>query len=104
MYGAATSDTQSARWGSRPVKAKTFSPAEVEDMASALLAKGLHPANVRTRLAEYGVRWEYQFLGQGRAERLRRLKKNGQNLCGCGIPKRLESPLCLACLAKKWSQ
>ena len=80
-----------------------FDFAEIEEMAKELLAKGWSPARVRRKLAEYGVRWEYQFVGQGARERSKRLIKMGRVLCPCGkdsfVP---PEDMCRACLVKKW--
>ena len=81
-----------------------FTFQEIEMMAEALLKSGIPPRTVRTRLAEKGIRWEYQFLGQGRKERLRRLAKTGHNLCKCGAGKLQYRDLCDDCLDKKWRE
>lgn len=83
---------------------KYFSPAEVEAMVQVLFEKGLSPAKVRTRLLEQGIKWKYQFTGQGRGERLRRLKRLGQDICPkCLSGKTIGASLCTNCLAAKWS-
>lgn len=77
---------------------------EVERAAAELLAKGKTPAQVRRLFSQYGVRWEYQFQGQGRGERMRRLAKLGRKLCKCGLDSTpLEVELCPKCLEQKWS-
>lgn len=83
-----------------------FSSADIKELADKLMRSGLHPSRVRARLAEEGIRWAYQFLEQGRRERLRRLKKVGRNLCpspGCQSGKPIDQPLCETCLVKKWA-
>jgi hypothetical protein len=81
----------------------TFTFDQIEEMAAELLGQGHSPRSARLALASKGIRWEYQFLGQGRAERLRRLKRTGHTLCRCGQPMPNTQTLCYACLAKKWS-
>ena len=85
---------------------------EIESAAAELLAKGKTPAEVRRLFSQYGVRWEYQFKGQGRRERMKRLAKLGRTLCRCGLDSipltaddsmPVEVTLCPACLEKKWS-
>ena len=72
-------------------------------MVEELLKKSMSPAQVRRRLAEQGIRWEYQFLGAGRRERMRRLRQQGLTLCRCGGPMQMGSSTCTACLERKWS-
>jgi hypothetical protein len=83
-----------------------LSPAQVESMAATLAEKGLHPAKIRRYLRDYGIRWDYQFQGQGAGERLRRLRQQGLGLCTeCrqqGFSLGNLTTLCPACLEKKW--
>jgi len=79
---------------------------EVERAAAEMLAKGKTPAEVRRLFSQYGVRWEYQFKGQGRRERIKRLRKQGRTLCRCGLESydgNDPEGLGPACLEKKWS-
>lgn len=81
----------------------SYSFDEVEGMAGVLLKMGYHPSVVRRRMAEKGIRWEYQYGGQGRRERLRRLRASGRDLCVCGQSKLTCHPICQSCLEKKWA-
>lgn len=86
-----------------PIRDSRFTNAEIQDMADSLLAKGLHPAIVRHRLQERGIAWRYQFEGQGRRERLKRLKFVNRDLCTCGRAKPQTAALCEDCLDAKWA-
>lgn len=109
-HGQSHADALSTRPGQRePMTPRpTFTPRDVEEMADALLKLGYHPRVVRLRLAEKGVRWEYQFLGQGSGEKARRLRQRGLGLCSAC---RQESyvlgsavNVCPSCLEAKWSE
>lgn len=81
-----------------------FTSEEVQTLVQELTKAGMHPAKIRRRLGEQGIRWAYQFSGSGRRERLRRLKRRGMTLCGCGGTRAITATLCPACLDKKWKE
>lgn len=85
-----------------------LSAAQVEEMAATLAGKGLHPAKIRRYLRDYGVKWDYQFQGQGMGERLRRLKAQGLALCPQCRERSYSllavTKICLTCLEKKWAE
>jgi hypothetical protein len=90
---------------------RRLNPAEASAMARALLEKGLPPATVRRRLAEYGVKWQYGFVAghQNTRERLRRLRQQGMaGLCSVcqanGYPVGSTVDVCQDCLEKKWQE
>jgi hypothetical protein len=87
---------------------RAFTHAEINAMALALLEKGLHPKKVRQALQTKGISWHYQFMHTGpwvgRGERLRRLKKLRQDICGkCDGAKTIGALMCDSCLEKKWA-
>ena len=86
-----------------------FSPADIDAMVARLAEKGLHPSVIRVRLAEQGIRWEYGYVhgtGKGRREQQRRLRQMGLAVCTTcqtdTYPIDRPTPLCDACLARKW--
>lgn len=87
-----------------------FTKAEIQGMAEELLKAGMHPRRVRQELSKRGLHWEYQFFGQGRGERTRRLRQQGLALCRCGqgtytianADPLTNIALCPSCLDAKW--
>lgn len=81
----------------------------LSDLINEGLQAGLTPHQIRVGLAARGVRWSYNYAGQGPGtrERARRLRQAGLTMCPCGRAFKREEAvdmtLCDDCLHAKWA-
>lgn len=80
----------------------------IPTLIRAMLEKGLHPSEIRKRLATAGIVWSYQWrrTEPGKRERARHLKAVGLKACtqcGHGYDCTQTSDLCADCLQQKWA-
>jgi hypothetical protein len=86
------------------MSAYSYSRIEIDEMASELLKTGMTPRRARLHLALEGIRWEYQYLGQARRSRERRLRQQHLKPCpSCPLWMAANLELCPACLEAKWN-
>lgn len=93
---------------SSPASKTIITSDDVHELASKLIEMGYSPAVVRKRLAEQGLRWQYNFNPHSSLRsRLRRLHAQGRGLCtSCHAGSYLlDGPvdICPECLDKKFS-
>lgn len=76
--------------------------ADLNETIHVLLQQGFHPRDIRKQLQTRGVKWDYQFSGQGTREKARRRLKYSLCETGDGNPRAGGSDLCSICLVGKW--
>ena len=77
------------------------SSTDLNETIHILLWEGHHPRDIRKQMQTRGIKWDYQFSGQGTREKARRRVQYSLCEAGCGGKRTIAGP-CNDCLAATW--